>query len=98
MNEPRVWDVHLHRGHEAGAGAVYIGRGGKWGNPFVIRRDGARAEVIAKHQGWLMRQPALMVALPELRGRHLVCFCAPEPCHGDTLLELEQTADHLGRP
>jgi hypothetical protein len=29
-------------------GAVYIGRGSKWGNPFVIGRDGTRAEVIAK--------------------------------------------------
>ena len=24
----------------------------------------------------------------ELRGRDLVCWCAPEPCHGDVLLQL----------
>jgi len=27
---------------------VYIGRPSKWGNPFVIGRDGSRADVIAK--------------------------------------------------
>jgi len=30
------------------AGAVYIGRPSKWGNPFVIGKDGDREEVIAK--------------------------------------------------
>ena len=35
------------------AGAVYIGRGSKWGNPFRIGPDGDRAAVIAKHARWL---------------------------------------------
>jgi hypothetical protein len=30
----------------------------------------------------------LLRALDELRGRDLVCFCAPRPCHGDLLLRL----------
>jgi Domain of unknown function (DUF4326) len=29
-----------------------------------------------------------MTALPELRGKTLVCWCAPLPCHGDVLVEL----------
>lgn len=37
-------------------GRVYIGRPGKWGNPFVIGRDGSRAEVIAKYRTWLASQ------------------------------------------
>lgn len=32
------------------AGAVYIGRGSKWGNPVRIGPDGDRATVIAKHE------------------------------------------------
>ena len=68
--------------------AVYIGRPSKWGNPFVIGRDGTRAQVIAKYRAWLLRNDALMAALPELRGKDLVCWCAPSPCHGDVLLEL----------
>lgn len=68
--------------------AVYIGRGSKWGNPFVIGRDGDRATVIAKYERWLRGQPHLLRALDELRDRDLVCFCAPLPCHGDLLLRL----------
>jgi len=30
----------------------------------------------------------LMAAQPELRGKDLACWCAPEPCHGDVLFEL----------
>ena len=70
------------------ANAVYIGRGSKWGNPFRIGPDGDRAAVIAKYEQWLAQQPQLLRALDELRGRDLVCFCAPRPCHGDLLLQL----------
>lgn len=34
-------------------GAVYVGRPTKWGNPFVIGRDGDRDEVIERYRGWL---------------------------------------------
>jgi hypothetical protein len=29
-----------------------------------------------------------MASLDELEGKTLGCFCKPEPCHGDVLLEL----------
>jgi hypothetical protein len=76
--------------HRAGvpAGAIYIGRGSKWGNPFRIGRDSDRATVIAKYERWLADQHTLLRALDELRGHDLVCFCAPHPCHGDLLLRL----------
>jgi Domain of unknown function (DUF4326) len=45
------------------------------GNPFVIGRDGLRDEVIAKYRAWIVRQPALMAALHELRSKDLVCWC-----------------------
>lgn len=82
---PKV--LNKRRGNIPGD-AVYIGRPSKWGNPFVIGQDGSRAEVIAKHKAWLCDQPELLAALPELRGRDLVCWCAPAACHGDTLLEM----------
>ena len=68
--------------------AVFIGRPSKWGNPFVIGRDGTREEVIAKYERWLADQPHLLRALDELRGKDLVCYCSPEACHGDVLLRL----------
>jgi Domain of unknown function (DUF4326) len=76
--------------HHAGipVGSVYIGRGSKWGNPFRIGVDADRAMVIARHEAWLRTQRNLLGALDELRGKDLVCFCAPQPCHGDLLLRL----------
>jgi hypothetical protein len=52
---------------------VYIGRPSKWGNPFVIGRDGTRDEVIARYEAWLLEQPELITALPELAGMTLGC-------------------------
>ena len=60
--------------------------------PFVNGRDGDRTTVIAEYRGWVRDQPELMAALPELRARNLVCFCAPAACRGDVLLELASAA------
>ena len=51
-------------------------------------RDGTREEVIAKYRAWLVQQPELMATLPELQGKDLACWCAPEPCHAEVLGEL----------
>jgi hypothetical protein len=67
---------------------VYIGRPSKWGNPFVIGRDGTRDDVIARYEAWLLEQPELVAALPELAGKTLGCWCAPRACHGDVLARL----------
>jgi hypothetical protein len=83
---PKVLNKKQLRG--PAEGAVYIGRPSMWGNPFVIGRDGTRAEVIAKYENWLAQQPRLTAQLDRLRGRDLVCWCAPRPCHGDVLLRL----------
>jgi Domain of unknown function (DUF4326) len=76
-------------------GAVYIGRPSKWGNPFSHRPGtaaywhvGSRDEAVRRYEEWLLRQPDLMAALPELRGKDLVCWCHPLSCHGDVLLRL----------
>jgi hypothetical protein len=68
-------------------GSVYIGRPSKWGNPFVIGKDGSRAEVILKYENWIC-QSMLVGQLDELKGKDLVCWCAPAGCHGDVLLRL----------
>lgn len=67
---------------------LYIGRGTKWGNPFIEGVDGSRKTVIQKYQSWLVRQPELMGSLDELRGKVLGCSCKPKPCHGDILAEM----------
>lgn len=71
------------------SGAVYIGRPSKWGNPFAISPDQTREQVIERYRVMLAANPSLWhAARAELRGRDLVCFCAPQACHGDVLLEV----------
>ena len=69
----------------------------KWGNPFKIGKDAkgeywSREDVIALYKAWMSKDNpsnmGLWKELPELRGKDLVCWCAPLPCHADVLLEL----------
>lgn len=72
---------------------VYIGRPSKWGNPFVIGKDGSRENVIELYRDWIFRQTELLNSLDEIRDKILGCWCAPKHCHGDVLVELcEATA------
>lgn len=69
-------------------GAVYVGRPSKWGNPYTIGRDGTREQVIAKFRIYLVREIQLGHLDPsELRGKDLVCWCAPADCHARILIE-----------
>lgn len=71
------------------ANGVYIGRPSKWGNPFVIGKDGSRNDVVQKYEEYIRLQPDLILAAKkELKGKDLVCFCAPLACHGDVLLKI----------
>lgn len=71
---------------------VYIGRPSKWGNPFVIGKDGDRDRVLDKYRTWVMTQPELMASLHELEGKILGCWCSPKRCHGDILADLVEKA------
>ncbi len=66
---------------------VYIGRPGPWGNPFKIGVDGDRAAVITMYRIWGKAQGLDKKARAELHGKTLGCWCSPEPCHGDVLME-----------
>jgi len=68
---------------------VYIGRPSKWGNPFDHRIEGKKV-AIAKHRAWIMTEYKMLASLRTLWGKTLGCFCPPNACHGDTLVELSQ--------
>ena len=90
---PKVYNKY-HK--DAPPGSVYIGRPSKWGNPFEIGKDGTRDEVVTKHREWFFANPELMeAAKKELKGKDLVCFCAPKLCHGSVLMEV---ANDRGQP
>lgn len=67
--------------------AVYVGRPSKWGNPFVVGKHGNRIEVIKFYRQWLTPEMK-EAARQELKGKDLVCWCAPLPCHADVLIEI----------
>lgn len=67
---------------------IYIGRPSKWGNPYIIGRDGTRDECIEKYRAYLESSKELLQDLRTLHGKTLGCWCAPLPCHGDILMEL----------
>lgn len=67
---------------------VKVDRTSEWGNPFVLEADGDRNTVIAAYRDhYLPHKPSLRAQLPDLAGKALACWCAPEPCHADTLIE-----------
>jgi hypothetical protein len=72
---------------------VLIDRSTRWGNPFVIDRDGTRDEVLQLYKTWVTTSQDAKARwirqhVSELRGQILGCWCAPQPCHGDILYEL----------
>jgi len=89
---------------------VYIGRGSKWGCPYTIIKDrptlakevvSTKEEALAKYKEYITSTPELMNSLDELYGKVLGCFCAPEKCHGEVLLELisqKNLKDFLNKP
>ena len=86
MSAPRV--LNFHRDGFP-AGAVDIMRPGPYGNPFILRRGVSRASVLNSYLLHLAKNEALQRRIiRELRGKDLVCCCAPKVCHGDTMLEL----------
>ncbi len=81
MSEPIVLN---RRTDKIPPSAVYVGRPSKWGNPFHLIGM-RRPEAVDKYRQWL---PTSGLDVSELRGKDLVCWCAPLPCHADVLLEL----------
>jgi hypothetical protein len=86
MRNPQV---HNKYHNSAPADAIYIGRGSPYGNPFVIGKDGSRDDVCDKYSALVEGNEKLKSLIKrELRGKHLVCFCKPQRCHGDYILNI----------
>ena len=69
------------------------GHDGRFGNPFVVGKDGEVGECVEKFREWfysddmdaeVMREQVDFEIKPGMR---LGCFCKPNPCHGDVIAE-----------
>lgn len=82
---PKVWNKHRAGVPED---AVNIQRGTPWGNRFRVEVYG-RGKCVALHREEVLADPVFQAKVRrELRGKDLLCGCAPNACHGDVLLEI----------
>jgi hypothetical protein len=76
---------------------IYIGRPNVLGNPFPMRSESERAQVVSDYREWLQNRYGVDVAITrELNriaalvkeGKHVAveCWCAPCACHGDVVV------------
>ena len=83
---PKVWNS---RDLNTPLNAVYVGRPSPWGNPYPMHGEKTRARCIERFKDYaekrLLTDPHW---LDSLRGKDLICWCAPLPCHADVLLKL----------
>ena len=82
-DSPKVYNLRDKERVRIPRDAVYVGRGTPYGNPFVAGLHGSRETVIRKFVEQVL--PTLDVSA--LRGKDLVCWCDPLPCHGHAILE-----------
>lgn len=90
--------VAHHKRHCPGS-TFDIARPSILGNPFRMRHEEERAEVIEKYKRWLwekirtenadvMRALMEIIALERENGHvELLCWCSPKPCHGDIIVK-----------
>jgi hypothetical protein len=89
---------------------VYIGRAGKgqdgyFGNPFPLLQGESRGATLDRFREWaknkLSTDPEFARRVSELKGKTLICFCAPnsglqpaldgDTCHGQILAHYAET-------
>lgn len=99
----RVVNVR-HEAYDVYIGRPRSGQPWKFGNPFVVGRDGQRGECCEKFRTWILtgdsqncvdatqiRRDWIVKNLESLRGKTLGCWCKPNNCHGDVYVELLNT-------
>jgi hypothetical protein len=97
--KPRVFNKSLDK--DIPLRAVYVGRPTKWGNPWSHRSSNLehvhlvanRTDAVFAYGDWILSDHPAAVRLrqdarEELRGKHLICWCSPKPCHADILLDI----------
>jgi len=87
---------------------VYIGRRGIvfidkvryptrdsiYANPYKVSKTLTREDVIRMYRDYIVKKISSgEIDIEALRGKNLGCWCKPEACHGDVLIELLESDD-----
>jgi hypothetical protein len=95
--------IHNKHHKTAPEDAIYVGRPTIFGNPFShldtagsdLIRVQTREQAVERYREYFevrITDPVFEMALEGLRGKDLVCWCAPLPCHAEVLVDyLERT-------
>ena len=69
--------------------AILVDRRTSWGNPFIMKTENDRNYVCDQFELYalkrLIQEPDWLIPL---RGKSLICWCAPRRCHAETLMRL----------
>jgi hypothetical protein len=101
-DQPRRVQRSRRKGWRMPPDTVYVGRPGKWGNPYKVAQEyrsdhlyipavtvESAVKLYRVHMEARLQYPAIRAMLEALRGKNLCCWCPLEqPCHADVLLEL----------
>ena len=76
---------------------VYIGRNmsfyisganaSKWANPYSVKKYG-RDDCLKLYKDYILKNTELLNQIYELEDKELGCWCYPNKCHGDILIEI----------
>lgn len=66
----------------------------KWANMHKITKEADRPAAIEAYRQDVLANPDLLMALGELQGERIGCWCHPKPCHGHVLAAF---VEHLHR-
>jgi hypothetical protein len=104
INKPRHKEVEMiivatHRQvWSSEMATINIARPSVLGNPFRMKSESERMEVISRYKQWLWQQmkagnQKILEALREINDMedqhgtvYLLCWCKPKPCHGDVIV------------
>lgn len=99
-NDLKEWMENENNVYIARSGVVFIDnkrfppKSSIFANPFKINKDGTREEVLAKYKNYIVdkleKDDVFLQELLKLKGKNMGCWCCPEMCHGNILLELIQ--------
>lgn len=102
---PRRVQRRRTKGWRMPENTVYVGRGTKWGNPWIVDPEKSTyppqnqyrdtsAECVSLYRDWISYTTD--EEFRTLAGKNLACWCLEtEPCHADVLLEIANTTDDL---
>ena len=97
-NNLKEWIEDNNNVYIARLGVVFIDKkrfplfSSNFANPYKIGKDGTREEVIEKYRTYITQQlennKSLQDELIMMKDKNLGCWCYPEMCHGNILLDL----------